>query len=131
MRKEAYVEWILTPKDHREIPTKTAFADFLGVAPQTLRNYDRDPWVQAEITRRGRAVAKVDKLPDVIDQLYQIATGRASEKPSEMVAAARVLIDWTEKHIQESSVEDIENMPKDELLALIEKVYDVVDESNG
>lgn len=89
-----YVAWLLTPESDREPKTKTAFAEQLGVTLQTLRNYNREPFVQRELAEKARAVARVDKLPDVIQALYLQASDIEN---SRSVQAAKVLLDWMQR----------------------------------
>ena len=129
-RKENYIEWLLTPKEERIPQTKQEFADVIGVSTQTLRNYTRDPKVQADLIRRGRAINKVEKAQDVLDSLYKMATGNTpGGTPAAAVSAAKVWLDWTEQQISEGASEDLTDLSRTELLALVERVYDVVDAS--
>lgn len=129
-RKEAYIEWLLTPVSERSPNTKAGFADVIGISTQTLRNYARDPAVQSELIRRGRAINKVERAQDVLDALYKMATGEAAgTTPSAAVSAAKVWLDWTEKVVAEGNDLELENMPREELLALVSRVYDTVDAS--
>lgn len=90
----AYVTWLLLPDSEREPRTKTEFADSLGVTLQTLRNYNREAFVQRELGEKARAVAKVDKLPAVIESLYVQAS---DPENSRSVQAAKALLDWLER----------------------------------
>ncbi len=129
-RKEDYIEWLLTPKEERIPSTKKEFADVVGVSVQTLRNYARDPKVQATLIQRGRAINKVERAQDVLDSLYRMATGDApGGTPAAAVSAAKVWLDWTEQQIGEGATEELDNLSREELLALVERVYDVVDAS--
>ena len=93
-RMMAYMEWVLLPKEKREPRTKQAVADLLGVTTATLINYDKDPTFQGEAQRRLGSVFRVDRLPNVFQTLYKIATD--SENPR-AVSAAKTLMDWSEQ----------------------------------
>ena len=127
-RKEDYVEWLLTPREERIPSTKKEFADVIGVSVQTLRNYARDPKVQQTLIQRGRAINKVERASDVLDSLYKMAMGSTpGGTPAAAVSAAKVWLDWTEQQVSEGSSEELEDMSREELLALVERVYDVVE----
>lgn len=120
-RREAFVDWLLTPVDMREPKTKQAFADQWGVSRQTLHNDMRDPTLQRQLGDRARAVAKMDRLPAVMDSLYRIATGENADgtqktnrfgevvfpSPSSSVSAANTLLGWIDdtKELREGEVD--------------------------
>ena len=90
---EAWVEWLLTPAGERKLKTRKAVAEDLGVTTQSLRNYSRDPWVQSEMAKRGRAINKVERAGEVVDNLYKIATGGdVDATPAAQVSAARAFL---------------------------------------
>ena len=126
-RQEAYIEWLLTPREERVPSTKRDFAAMLEVTTQTLRNYARDPRIQAELVRRGRAINKVERASDVLDALYTRAID--SEAGASGVSAAKVWLDWTDRQVSEGSDIDLEELSKEDLLQLVSRVYDAVDES--
>lgn len=103
VRLEAFVDWLLLPENEREPRTKKAFGELYGVGPQTVRNDMREPYVQRELASRARAVARVDRLPAVLDNLYRLATGSgdpgdrgsgAATPANAQVSAARAYLDW-------------------------------------
>jgi hypothetical protein len=117
-RRDAYVDWLLTPEDHRDPPTKREFAERWGVSRQTLYRDAQEASVQKALAERARGVARVDRLPDVLNALYRIAIGenadgktkrnRFSEEvfpsPAASVSAANALLGWMEqtKELRES-----------------------------
>lgn len=110
-RMALYVEWLLTPPSHREHKTRTAFAESLGVHVNTLGNYDREAWVQRELTERARAEFKTVSLTEVLTSLRRIATGENADGETKhnrfgekvfpnhgaSVSAAKTLLDWVDK----------------------------------
>lgn len=124
-RQEVYVEWLVTPKAERVPKTKKQLAEDLGVTPQTLRNYDRDPRVQREVTKRGRAIAKVAKALDVVEALYQRALHAESEAAAN--TAAKVFLDWTEKHVSEGGT-PVEEMTDEELTQKLKEVLEAIED---
>lgn len=122
-RQEQYIEWILTPSTERKPLTRAALADSLEVSSQTLRNYARDPWVQSEMVKRGRAIARVERASDVLDALYTRATD--PESGSAGVSAARVWLDWVDKRVEDGiDPSDLEDMSKEDLMELIDALFD-------
>lgn len=128
-RLAAYVDWLLTPPDERTLKTKTEFARYWGVTLETLRKDTQEPFVQRELASRARAVARVDRLPAVLDNLYRLATGGgpdpgggavgAATPPAAQVAAARTLLDWMERtaNIREQDV-NVRDLSNTELMEL-------------
>jgi len=116
---EAYVEWLLTPSSERSLRTKVAFAESLGVTTQSLRNYGRDPWVQSEMSKRGRALNKVERAGDVVTSLFEISQD-SEQNASARVSAARVFLEWTDKAVSDISPSDLQDMSFDELRAVID-----------
>ena len=128
---EMYVEWLLMPVAEREHVTKTAFADSLGVTTQSLRNYARDPWVQSEMAKRGRAMNKVERVSDVVDNLFRIATGRPAvvdaaldQYPSTatQVSAAKAFLEWTDQVVVELASVDLADMSFDDMRGALDRL---------
>lgn len=42
-RMEAYFNWMMVPPAEREPQTKLEFASIIGISPQTLYSYEKDP----------------------------------------------------------------------------------------
>lgn len=119
---EKYLGWLLTPRDSREPPSKAKFATHIGVTTQTLRNYERERWFQAELDRRARGLFKAARMQDVIDNMYQIAT---SDSHKNAVSAARLLVDWSSRHTQDEKTDSMSDLSLEELLV---RVQDLVDQ---
>lgn len=118
-RQEIYIEWLVAPKAERTPRTKKELAEELGVTPQTLRNYSKDPRVQREVMKRGRGIARSERALDVVNRLYE----RALEAESEAAAntAAKLFLEWTERQL-EAGVDSIEDMSDEEL---VEKLVEI------
>lgn len=120
-RMEAYLEWLLTPSSERVPPSKNKYAAQEGITTQSLRNYARDPWFQAELAKRGRAINKVEKAGDVVDRLFQLATDRSGDvSASAQVSAAKVFLDYVDRSVQEFTSQDLQDMSLDELREVID-----------
>ena len=118
---ELWVEWLLTPAGERRLKTRKAVAEDMGVTTQSLRNYSRDPWVQSEMAKRGRAINKVERAGEVVDNLFQIAVGKNEEAtPAAQVSAARAFLEYTNQVVSELSPQDLQDMSFDELRSVID-----------
>lgn len=122
-RQDLYIEWLLTPAKERSPKTKGEFADTLGVSTSTLRNYAKDPRVQSELVKRGRAINRVERASDVLDALYRKAT---SVGDRQAVSAAKVWLDWTDKQVNEGDG-DLEDLTDQELMDKLAEMYEVVE----
>ena len=119
---EAYVEWLLTPRGEREPATKTAFAEYLGVTPQTLRNYAKDPFVQAEVGKRGRALHKVENVQAVVENLFTIATGKVDASPQAQVSAAKAFLEWTDQVVEQVTDVDLSDLSFDDMRLILDNL---------
>jgi hypothetical protein len=114
-----YIEWLMTPVVDRDPPSKQKLADALGVTTQTLRNYEKDPFLQRRLRDEVRAVARVDKIPEILNRLYEQATD--PQRPS--TQAAKVYLDYVERQVTEADgVIDVESMSSEDLVAAAMKV---------
>ncbi len=112
-RMARYIEWLLTPKALREPNSKAKLADELGVHPQTLRNYQKDPLFQRRLLEEGREIARVDQVPDILENLYNIAR---DPNHRQTVSAARTFLDHVERMVPPSgSTPDVKSMTSEEL----------------
>lgn len=118
MRMAEYLEWLLTPTAERDPQTKTELAERLQVTPATLRNYDRDPWLQRELVARGRALNRVERAGDVLEALYKRALGDGA--PANQ--AAKIWLDWVDKRTEGGPSYDLSEMTDQELKALLEEM---------
>lgn len=131
-RQAAYAEWLVTPEDQREPKTKTEFAKLWDVTTQTLRNDEREPFVQRTISERARAGFRAMNLPRVIESLTKIAVGESyvmakgelvPVSNSASVSAAKTLLDWAEKTsaVREDKI-DLKGLTEQELIEFAMRV---------
>lgn len=111
-----YLDWLLTPEAERQPKLKQEFAAEIGVSAATLRNYDRDPWLQANLGKRARATARVDQLPRVLDAL--LAQAKDPEN-SRSVQAAKVWLDYVSNTEDLTVQENLSEVPQEKLLAAL------------
>lgn len=110
-----YIEWCVTPQALREPESKQKLADEMGVHINTLRNYQRDPAFAKAVTDLTRARARFDRLPDVLDSLYEQA--RNPDNPRS-VSASRLLLDFAMQEDKEESLVDTKGMGQEELVKM-------------
>jgi hypothetical protein len=125
-RMEAYIEWLITPRAERDPKQKQELAEQLGVTPATLRGYDKEPYVQREVLRRGRGLAKVNRAADVLDALYRRATD--PESGSAGNSAAKIWLDWVDRATSQSDEVDLEDMDDEQLVEYMQRLLDQIEE---
>ncbi len=69
MTKRAFVEWLCTPKEKREIQTAQALSEQLNISPTTLSNWKHSKEVKEAVFKRKKQLAGIEELPSVIDAL--------------------------------------------------------------
>lgn len=132
-RLEAFVDWLLTPTSERNPRTKKAFAEQWGVTTETVRKDARDPFVQRELVSRARAVAKVERLPEIMDSLFNITQGKNADgevkfnrfgervfpAPAASVSAANTILNWMEQTagIREADV-NVQDLSSEQLVEM-------------
>ena len=110
---ERFIEWTLTPEALRDPPSKQKLADAMGVHINTLRNYQREPAFQRQVTERARAIARVDRLPAILDSLFVQASDPTSGRS---VSAARLLLDFMMTAEDKQPTIDPKKMDQSELV---------------
>lgn len=113
-----YLDWLLTPANLREPKLKLELANELGISSATLRNYDRDPFLQSQLAKRARATARVDRLPSVLDSLYSQATDTNNPRS---VQAARAYLDYLNQSEEFTEMEDLSSVPEERLMEMFKK----------
>lgn len=102
MTKEAFIEWLCTPKDKRKVHTLQDLSKLLNVSPTTLSSWKHSEEVKKAVFKRKKQLAGIDTLPSVIDALAEraIATNpdldwKAANKASE------IFLEWVGSMEQE------------------------------
>lgn len=116
-RMAVYLDWLLTPEGERTPSTKTALAELLGVSMSTLRNYTNDPWLQRQLVERTRAVARVERLPEILQALYVQATDPDNPRS---VAAARTYLEFLRQTETVRETVDLSEMDQDDLIVYLQ-----------
>ena len=97
----------------------------MGVHVNTLRNYQKEPKFQQEVAARARALARVDRLPEILESLYDQAVDRTN---SRSVSAARLLLDFTQVAEEETSKVDPKDLSQEQL---VEVALEILHKAQG
>ena len=125
-RMEKFIDWCLTPHDEREPKSKAKLAAEMGVSENTLRNYQREKTFQQQVQDRARAMARVDRLPAILDTLYEQATDPSN---SRSVTAARTLMEFmSEATAEEKKSIDPKSMTDEDLVKV---ALELLHKANG
>jgi hypothetical protein len=80
-RHQRALEWVTTPRKDREPLTQTAFAESLGIAPRTLRDwFGRDDFRRAWKMRVDSIVGSPERTQSALDRLYD--AGMKEDNPN-------------------------------------------------
>jgi hypothetical protein len=113
-RMEMYAEWLAAPADVREPSTKKEVGKRLGISYETLKDYERDPRFQVMYRDRINAEFKVQQLGDVI---HSLGIQAVDPQHPRSVQAARLLLDWMDKHSAPDQEESLRNADLEEIRA--------------
>lgn len=127
-RIDVYIAWLLTPAGEREPSSKAKLAEEMGVTAQTLRNYQKDPTFLRRLQDDARAHARVDRVPDILEALYNQATDPLNPRS---VAAGKAYLDYIEKiqPLVESDL-NVEEMDDEQLASLAVKLLQKVSDGS-
>lgn len=114
--KQEYLEWLLTIPTERELKTKAAIAEHLGVSVPTLRAWERSDAFQQEL-RKLKAKWSAQFEAEIFGRLISIV-----EKGTDTAAiqAAKVLLPHMDSSVNEAREADLTN----EHLAAIRKALE-------
>lgn len=130
--REAFAQWLITPKLERVPLTMRALADELGVTEMTLTNWKRNKTFMRQVYVANGRNAKVEWERAILERQYEIAIG-GSQRPSDSTAAAKLLLGIMKEVVElEDAVEDavrpIEDMSLEELRAELGSIVDLIDD---
>ena len=87
-RKQAFLDWLCTPKQDREEKTFKGFAEQLGVERKTLQNWRDDKEFLEEWERRYlKTIGDPSRKQSIMDALYKTATD--PDDPKHVTAAGK------------------------------------------
>lgn len=116
-------EWLLMLPSAREaagLPaTQKGLAELLGVSEPTITVWKKTKELQAVVSQHLRTNFGADRLGRVIDALYETATDGSG---AAQVSAAKTLLQWHKEDVESVSAQDLRDLPKHELDALMRRV---------
>jgi transposase-like protein len=124
---EWYIEWLALPTKARpqDVRSQVKAAEYLGVSEQTLRNWKRDPRVQTRVGSLRTSRLRIEDLPNILDTLVAQATDPQNPRS---VAAAKLLIEESNRIVEESQQANLSEMSNRELKELVVELYDEIDD---
>lgn len=122
---EAFIEWLATPAAERVPRSQAEFARKFNVTQQGLSMWKRDPRVITRVDAARRHATNVNDLPDVIDALTKQATDPSNPRS---VQAAKVLMTWWDRTVDESEQIHVASLSDAELEELVIETYDEIRE---
>lgn len=91
--KQAFVDWLCTPKSEREISTQIKLSDQLGVSEQSLSKWKRRTDVMQAVRERKRELVGVDGVNKVIDAMIGRAS-KVNDNAKEANDATEIFFKW-------------------------------------
>ena len=130
--REAFAQWLLTPKAEREPATAKAFGEAIGVHEKTLSMWKRDRSFMRSVYQAAAGSLRIEWLGPILDRQRMIAT-HDGFSASESTSAAKFLVTAMEKAMaMEEAIDDaqrpIETMSLDELRAELGSIVDLIDD---
>lgn len=119
---ELFAEWLLQPRSERDPATRNELAGQLGVTPQTLRNYEKEPFVINTLSARRRQSFKVSQLDEVLATLVRRATDPDAGAAGN--TAAKILLDWSNEQTAEMNAEQLAELSDSDLKQMLIAAYD-------
>lgn len=93
-RRQAFIEWLCTPKRHRDPPTQEGFADQHGLDSNTLSRWKRDrEFLLAWETYYLATIGSPERKQNILDAMYDTAADRDDPRH---VAAGKAYMELVE-----------------------------------
>lgn len=122
-QQEVYLQWLVTPESMREPSTKKAMAELLGVTARTLNLWEKEPAFMRRVMSETKNNIQVKKVSTILESLYVTARNPDSGR---QVAAAKVLLDYADRKVDEVSAEELREMPAEELADLLYDLQEMI-----
>ena len=120
--KAEFIEWYATPESLRDPRTQKELADILGVQPNTITDWKKDPRVLSAV-KGLQQKAVVGSLSDIIESLIEQATDVTNPRS---VAASKILVEMADKGDKATDTVPLGDMSTDELKELVSGLYDEI-----
>jgi len=91
--KQAFVDWLCTPKNQRKISTQVKLAEELSVSQQSLSKWKGQEKIKQAVRIRKRQLANVEDVNDVIDSMKARAC-KVDDNPKEANEATQLFFKW-------------------------------------
>lgn len=125
--QDEFIDWMATPPSLREPRTYRELAERLDVGESTLYQWKKQPAVIDKVRARTRDVLGIDKLPKLIQGLFDIADDEG-QPASARIQASKTLLEWYEKTTpKEKAKGSLEGMSLEEIQELAAEVWDTVE----
>ena len=117
------IQWMATPREHRQFRTQKALAEALGVSPMTISNWTREP---SMVKRAYKAMADGLVTVDLAKVLAtQVSIATDSENRSS-TAAAKLIVSFAQDALAEGEASvNYQTLSDTELR---EQIVDMLDE---
>lgn len=128
--KQAFVDWLCTPKRKREIDTQIELSDELGVSQTSLSKWKHRPDVMQAVRERKRELVGVDGVNKVIDALTRRAS-KVNDNAKEANDATEIFFKWLygedmndgmTLNINQNQAQSSENQDQTETVDLSEQI---------
>ncbi len=124
--QKAFVDWLCTPEEYREISTQSELSEKINVHRTTLSKWKYRPDIVRIVQRRKRQVAGVEDLPKVLEGVVERASDPGNTKNG--YKDAKLFLQWlygeefnegTQVNIQnqQSTSKAVERIANDEKLS--------------
>lgn len=125
-RRAAYMDWLTTPLEDREIKSERQLAIHLNTSRANLHRWKNDWRFAAQVQQRLSRNLDIQEIPDVVASL--LVSAKDPDSPRQ-VTAARVLIDYVKWNLERSEDlnVDVRNLSDAELGDLLVDALNVLD----
>ena len=124
--REAFLQWLTTPKADREWPSEAAFARHHALDRSLLWRWKNDWRFAAKVTERLGANLDIGEIPDVLASL--LVSAKDPDSPRQVTAAREILsyVKWNLERSEEVNL-DVQALSDEELQSLLVEALDVID----
>jgi hypothetical protein len=126
-RRAAYLEWLTTPLEEREIKSERQLAMHLNTSRANLHRWKNDWRFAAKVQERLSRNLDIGVVPDILASL--LVSAKDPDSPRQVTAANAILgyVKWNLERAEELNV-DVRNLSDDELRDLMLQALDTIDE---
>lgn len=124
--REAFLEWLATPKADRDPPSENKFALAHGLDRSILWRWKNDWRFAAKVTERLGRSLDIGEVPDVLASL--LVSAKDPDSPRQVTAAREILsyVKWNLERSEEINL-DVQALTDKELQDLLVEALDAID----